>query len=600
MKNSLVAFLALSLFLSSPLFAEVVLDLQEITTGLTQPVFLTHAGDGSGRLFVVEQAGRIRIVTDGILSATPFLDISDRVTSGGERGLLGLAFHRSYEENGFLFVNYTTTEEGELHTFISRFSVSADDPDQADPDSEKVILQFAQPFANHNGGMLAFDAEGLLYISTGDGGSGGDPLNNGQSLDTLLGKILRIDVDGGDPYAIPPTNPFLGVAGAREEIFAFGLRNPWRFSFDRATGRLFAGDVGQGDWEEVDIIRRGGNYGWNQMEGAHCFMPGCNPQDFILPIAEYDHLENDPMPPNQGSVTGGYVYRGTRHPFAGGTYVFGDFVSGKIWALDEQPDSSWERRQLLDTSILISSFGQDEAGELYVLDIRGSIFSLTFEWRQIFVHAGAGQSGPGSFSSIIFLTNPGSQPVTGEMRFFDQDGNPAVVTINDGSATQFPFDLQPASASAFAIASTTSPFFVGWAEVIADRPIQGTLVFVLKEDGFLVPREAGISSSPGSAQFLAPMARSPIDSTSSALALANPNSEAITIELILQDGEGVEIARTERVLPARGQVAFFLEEMAEVGDTFEGTLQAVSEDRFFATLLRTVGGVHSASLPLTR
>jgi glucose/arabinose dehydrogenase len=344
----------------------VVLDLELVVTDLEAPVLVTNAGDGSGRLFVLEQPGRIRVVRDAELQPAPFLDISSRVVWGGEQGLLGLAFHPRFASNGRFFVNYTDLQGD---TVVAEYAVSADDPDVADPDSERVLLGFTQPFANHNGGALAFGPDGYLYVATGDGGSAGDPFGNGQSLDTLLGKLLRIDVnDRGDglEYGIPPDNPFADRDGARAEIWAYGLRNPWRFSFDPATGALWIGDVGQGSWEEIDHVvstKPGLNFGWNITEGDACFQPltGCDRSGITLPVAVYDH--------GQGcSVTGGYVYRGDRWPALFGAYLFADYCSGTIWGLDADARKP-EPSVVLQTNRAFSSFGEDEAGELYVTDL---------------------------------------------------------------------------------------------------------------------------------------------------------------------------------------------------------------------------------------
>ena len=342
--------------------------LQPLAAGLDAPVYLTPAGDGSGRLFVIEQEGTIRIVRDGRLLARPFLDIRRRVIAGGELGLLSVAFHPQYARNGRFFVNYTA-DSGSLRTVIAEYRVSAGDPNVADT-AERVLLEIPQPFRNHNGGLNLFGPDGMLYIGMGDGGSGGDPLNNGQRLDTLLGKLLRIDVDGGSPYRVPPDNPFVGRSGARPEVWAYGLRNPWRFSFDRATGRLFLADVGQNRWEEIDLLERGGNYGWRLMEGAHCFNPetGCNTTGLILPIAEYGRELGC-------SVTGGYVYRGARIRDLVGRYLFSDYCTGRLWSLRES-GGRWVMEELLATGLSVSSFGEDQAGELYVVDHRGTVYQI--------------------------------------------------------------------------------------------------------------------------------------------------------------------------------------------------------------------------------
>ncbi|MDZ7771549.1 MAG: PQQ-dependent sugar dehydrogenase [Balneolaceae bacterium] len=340
-----------------------------------RPVLLTDAGDGSGRLFVVEQRGTIRVFENdpGTSSSRLFLDLRGKVDdSGGEEGLLGLAFHPDYTSNGYFYVNYTAASPA--RSVNSRFTVSSD-PDVANPSSELEILSYAQPFSNHNGGQLTFGPDGLLYIALGDGGSGGDPRGNGQDRTTLLGSILRIDVDGaeeGRNYAIASRNPFVGnEQGYREEIYAWGLRNPWRFSFDAETGRLIAGDVGQSRYEEIDLIESGGNYGWNIMEGNHCYgSQNCDQAGLTPPIWEYAHNGGN------GSVTGGYVYRGEDLPALEGYYIYADFISGRIWALDLSDSDNPENHLLIDSDLNISSFGVDADNELYICAFDGSIYRL--------------------------------------------------------------------------------------------------------------------------------------------------------------------------------------------------------------------------------
>jgi glucose/arabinose dehydrogenase len=335
--------------------------------GLTQPVQVAHAGDGTGTLYVVEQVGRIRTIKNGVLGAAPFLDIGDRVFAGGERGLLGLAFPPGYATKGYFYVNYTRDPDGD--TVVARYRVTPD-PDVADPASEEILLVIDQPFSNHNGGQISFGPDGFLYIGMGDGGSGGDPQGNAQNPATLLGKMLRIDVEGGIfPYAIPPGNPFVGIGGSRGEIWALGLRNPWRFSFDRGTGDLYIGDVGQGSFEEVDFqpasSAGGENYGWNVLEGNSCFGgTTCNPSNFVPPVAVYDHSAG------KCSITGGAVYRGGAYPRMRGIYFYGDFCTGEIFGLTRD-GTSWENTLLLDAPFPISSFGEDEAGNLFVTDYNG-------------------------------------------------------------------------------------------------------------------------------------------------------------------------------------------------------------------------------------
>ncbi len=347
---------------------------EKVSEGFEQPVQLTNAGDGSGRLFVVGRHGTIQILDGESIQQTPFLDIGNLVSTGGsEQGLLGLAFHPGYRNTGRFFVNYTD-RDGD--TVIAEYRVSAEDPDRADPEAVKIVLTYDQPFRNHNGGMVAFGPDGYLYIGTGDGGSGGDPQGNGQKLSVFLGKMLRIDVDSDDPYAVPPDNPFVGESDALPEIWAYGLRNPWRYSFDRETGDLYIADVGQNRIEEVSFqpvgSRGGENYGWNITEGSRCFVPGgnCDKSVLVLPIAEYDHAEGC-------SITGGYVYRGKSETALWGHYVFADYCSGRIWTSVRSADGGWTTTERLVTGLSISSFGEDETGEIYFTDLGGgSVFRI--------------------------------------------------------------------------------------------------------------------------------------------------------------------------------------------------------------------------------
>ncbi|MFQ5864511.1 MAG: PQQ-dependent sugar dehydrogenase [bacterium] len=355
-----------------------------------KPVFLTHSNDGTDRIFVLEQPGRIKVLENNSsvtgAEVDLFLDIRGRVNdSGSEMGLLGLAFHPDFADSGFFYVNYTSGGIFSPKTVISRYSINPNNPNQADPNSEFILLEIPQPFINHNGGMLQFGPDdGYLYIAMGDGGLAGDPDDNGQDLTTLLGAILRIDVDdpsGNLNYGIPPNNPFVGNSqGFREEIWAYGLRNPWRFSIDPVTSELWAGDVGQNKWEEVDLIEKGKNYGWDIMEGFHCFEPpsNCNATGLTLPIVEYGHVDDFGNPVGC-SITGGYIYRGHLRPELIGAYIYGDFCSGNIWML------RYENGQLLADSLLIepefdlaiSSFGVDQQNELYIIDHGGKIYRFS-------------------------------------------------------------------------------------------------------------------------------------------------------------------------------------------------------------------------------
>ena len=390
MKITVLLMASLLLLISYCISPQVVFaeDLPMVTlelmlSGLEDPLGIVDAGDFSGRLFIVLQPGQVVILNNGDVSGTPFLDIRERIRSGGERGLLGLAFHPQYQSNGFFYVNYTDLQG---RTVISRFQVSAD-PNIANNQSEHLLLTIEQPFANHNGGQIQFGHDGFLYVGTGDGGAGGDPQNHAQNLGSLLGKMLRIDVNGDDfptdqerNYVIPATNPFVDNPGAQNEIWAYGLRNPWRFSFDRVTGALFIGDVGQGIWEEINrqspTSAGGENYGWRFMEATHCFDPAdnCARPGLALPIIEYPHNRGDEF--LGCAVIGGYQYRGTAIPQLSGRYIYGDFCSGKIWAARES-NGKWTADLLVDSDRSITSFGEDETGVIYVSDSRtGSILRM--------------------------------------------------------------------------------------------------------------------------------------------------------------------------------------------------------------------------------
>jgi len=347
--------------------------LSKVASGFTSPDYVTSPHDGSSRLFVVEQGGKIKIIQSGKVLGTPFLDISSLVAKGGERGLLGLAFHPNFKSNGLFYIDYTRSNGD---TVIARYKRSSNG-NIADRSSAYPMLTIPQPYANHNGGMLAFGPDGFLYIGMGDGGSSGDPQNRAQNLDSLLGKILRIDVNGGNSqhrYLIPSSNPYVGVAG-RDEVWSYGLRNPWRFSFDHATGDMWIGDVGQDAWEEIDRAKvntsstsrgRGLNYGWHILEGTHCYPlgSGCTRAGKMGPVAEYDH--------GQGcSVTGGYVYRGPDVPALRDRYVFADFCSGRIWTVPRTTGAPATPQLLVDTAFSISSFGEGGAYELFVVDRGG-------------------------------------------------------------------------------------------------------------------------------------------------------------------------------------------------------------------------------------
>lgn len=348
---------------------------ERVGADFVRPLFVTHAGDATGRLFVVQQGGKIEVL-QGETRQT-FLDLTERVSRSAnsqnytEQGLLGLAFHPDYAENGVFFVNYTDRNGTSV---VARYRVDPANPQQALYDSEEILLTVQQPFPNHNGGHMAFGPDGYLYVSLGDGGAAGDPLGAGQNLSLLLGKILRLEVDSEGAYSIPADNPFVNQAGALPEIWSYGVRNVWRFSFDRQTGDMYLGDVGQNQWEEINfqaVGQGGANYGWKAYEASTRYDAGVQAPDATLPIFEYVHGNQ-----NGCSVTGGYVYRGEQLPALNGVYFYGDFCSGRIWA-GWQSAGTWTSQVFQDSGLSISSFGEDEAGELYVVDYNGAIYRLT-------------------------------------------------------------------------------------------------------------------------------------------------------------------------------------------------------------------------------
>lgn len=363
-------FLGTIFFICSQLVATAQgIQLSLLADNLTLPTDMSHAGDGSGRLFILEKSGTVKMWNGSSLST--FLDISSQVYSQDrETSLLGIAFHPDFESNGYFFLNYTTMIGNQLSTRISRLQLSEGNS-IVDPSTESVLLEFAQPYSNHNGGALVFGDDGYLYIATGDGGSSGDPQGNAQNLETYLGKILRIDVNGGNPYSIPPDNPFSNIEGALEEIYAYGLRNPWKITKDRETGEIWVADVGQFAREEINILEAGANYGWKIMEGTTCYnTTSCDMTGLTLPV--YDYARSG----GNCSVTGGYVYRGSNNTFAPGHYIFSDYCSGRIWSLDYNGNNA-TTELLLSSGMSISSFGEDESGELYIADYgNGNLYRI--------------------------------------------------------------------------------------------------------------------------------------------------------------------------------------------------------------------------------
>jgi glucose/arabinose dehydrogenase len=341
--------------------------LVQIASGFDRPVDLDALPDGG--LFVAEQRGVIKIVKNGVVNGAPFLDIHGKVALGGETGVLGFAFHPQYASNRKFYVYYSRNTTN-LQAVFAEYQTTASNPDVADPASERILFTWDQPpLGNHQGGQIAFGPDGMLYIGLGDGGGHGDPNNFGQNTNVLDGKILRINVDAV-PFGIPSDNPFAN-GGGRPEVYAYGFRNPWRFSFDSSTGRLFVGDVGEDRREEVDIVNKGGNYGWSIMEGSLCFKPetGCNQSGLTLPIHDYGRDVG-------GTIIGGFVYRGTAIPQLNGFYVFGDFLSKKLFALREGSDGTWTRFDLISNSGMLTSFGHDAQGELYTVELGGTLSKI--------------------------------------------------------------------------------------------------------------------------------------------------------------------------------------------------------------------------------
>ena len=486
--------------------AQTTIQLITVLTGMNNPVYLTNARDGSNRLFILEQPGRIRILPPGATSPLPtaFLDIVSKISSGGERGLLGLAFHPQYTANRRFFVNYTRTGDGA--TVVSEFKVSASNPNVAETE-ERVLLTVAQPFANHNGGWIDFGPDGFLYIGMGDGGSANDPGNRAQNVEDLLGKMLRIDVntDGTAPYASPATNPFFGPAPGRDEIYATGLRNPFRCSFDRATGKLYAGDVGQNFIEEVSVITLGGNFGWRVFEGTRCTNLGpapCTASNYAAPLLEYDHFTN-----GRCSVTGGYVYRGTRNSLPVGGYVFADFCSGEIFLWNGSSMSL-----MLDTTILISSFGEDETGEIYVVGFGGAVYRIAAAPAATPVSA-ANYRGPrlapesivaafGQNFATATQASPENQPFPTTLagasaRVIDATGTSRLAPLFFVSPNQINFQLPPGTAlgnGAIAFTNTNGAISGGNVNIVnvapglftasaSGRGIAAALVLRVKADG---------------------------------------------------------------------------------------------------------------------
>jgi glucose/arabinose dehydrogenase len=596
MKRSLSSLLVLGLLIaaSEPGSAQSV-SLRPVASGLASPVLATHAGDGSGRLFILEQPGRIRIIRSGQLLQQPFLDIRSKIDSGGERGLLGLVFHPNFQENRRFFVNYTRTTGGQLGTVVAEYRASAGNPDSADSE-EKIILEFDQPFSNHNAGHLAFGPDGFLYIATGDGGSGGDPEGNAQNLGTLLGKILRIDVDSTVPYDSPPDNPLAGQEGARPEIWAYGLRNPWRFSFDRLTDQLFAADVGQSNREEINIIVRGGNYGWNIREGNNCFPPSvadCRAAGLVPPIFEYAHSDGR-------SVTGGHVYRGqsTGSPLWG-SYVFGDFVSGTVWALSRNEAGEWTRQEILRSGRAISSFGEDEKGELYLVGHGGTVEQIRFPSRLILAQAADGPAGAGQLRTAVVLVNGTDTLVEAEVRFWRPDGQAGSLPFETVGNSPVSVSI-PARSSQIIRTAPGQGLVTGWLEVVTDGPLAASLLYGIYDSQGAPLGEAGVDAAVPAQRLTALVARDLDLGLDTAIAIVNASAERpVEVSVRLENTNGQLVGEEVFTLAPRQQRSRFVDELVPgVPAAFEGSLIVSAQGELGAVSLRTVDGLMLSSLPL--
>jgi len=520
-----------------------------LTDGLSAPVYLTNAHDGSNRLFIVERPGYIRVLQPGSVTPTLFMDISAKVLSGGEQGLLGLAFHPGFPTNRHFYVDYTRKPDGA--TVIAEYAVSAGDPNIAAAE-ERVLLSIPQPYANHNGGMVEFGPDGFLYIGMGDGGSGNDPGNRAQNSQELLGKILRIDVDrkdAGKEYSSPTNNPFFGTTSGREEIYALGLRNPWRYSFDRITGKLFVGDVGQDQVEEVDAVTLGGNYGWRVFEGDRCtnLDPAqCSSTGFIPPTVEYTH--------DQGrcSITGGYVYRGKRSSLPYGSYVFADYCTGEIFLLNDGNQSL-----LLNSGLNISSFGEDESGEIYVVGLGGTIHRIVQQNapQQITyviprLVSTSGRSGGADEYTGIAVANPASDAADLRLTAYDRTG--AVVSA-DNITNPLSLTLPGGRQLALLDAQIFGPGLhsresLGWVKLESSRDVAPVFLNLSSE---LTSMDGTEVQSGTSGSLVLPELG---DQESTEIQVDNPDPGSAQVSVKLINGEGLQVASVNRTLPGFGSL----------------------------------------------
>lgn len=597
MKKSFQLLLAVCA-MQAILLAGTIVRLQEVATDLTRPVQVTHAGDGSGRIFVIELRGSIRIVENDQLQQGFFLDLTPRVLMDGEGGLLSMAFHPNFSENRRFFCFYVTGALDDREIVVEEFQVSENNPNFA-PAAGTELLRFQHPDRIHFGGQLAFGPDGFLYISVGDGGppEGGPPGARAQDLTSLHGKILRIDVDSEEPYAIPSMNPFVGIEQARGEIYAFGFRNPWRFSFDRMTGQLLVGDVGENRFEEINRVRRGGNYGWNLLEGPECFIPSglpCpNPEVFESPLFAYPQTSEFGR-----AVTGGFVYRGSQPGAVFGNYVFADFVSGRVWLLEEGPEV-WTERELGRFDRLIPGMGEDEDGELYLADFNGgNVFRLEFLWRGVLAQVADGGSANLRIFSRIEILNASSQPAEAAVRFLNSDGGPLSLEIDGAEVSEVALTLEGGQLQVLETSGREGDLKGGWVEILAVQPLNAYLSIGLIGPSDLTFADAGFLTSPPSKRQRIPVVFSQEDGAGTALAVVNPAlSEDALVRFTLRDSNGDAIDASEVELTARRHFSAFIQELFSVPESFEGVLEMESDHDLAVTVLRTRNGIALFHVP---
>lgn len=576
-------------------------ELVEVVSNFERPVQLTHAGDGSNRLFVVERPGEIDIIDQGEVLPEPFLDIRSSVTEEGEGGLVSMAFHPRYETNGRFYVVYLTGADEDLRLRLEEYLVSSD-PMRAEPDSARVILEIPQARTMHLGGQLAFGPEDYLYLSVGDGGPTGNPEQEPQDLTNLRGKILRIDVDRGDPYGIPPTNPFVGDPDALDEIYAYGFRNPWRFSFDRGSGRMFVGDVGESGWEEIDLVIRGGNYGWSIAEGDHCFSPvgpECDLDQFVRPIFEYSHEEDVGR-----CVLGGFVNRGPEDTDLFGKYLFADCASGKVWWLEEEA-TGWVRRELTQGNPLLTALGEDEEGRLYLLTLRGEVFRLAFSRREVFAHVVDATLNGGVFHSEFHISNPGAEPVEITFRFHSDDERELPLGESEMPAEDATFTVEPQSTRVIRTAGLADPAVTGWIEILSDHFVDVNQVWRLFDPSGSPLAEAGVSPAELSKTFIAPARVDPGQGVSAAIAMANPSQQDL-VQVTLQylvPGPGVTppdllIDEVSFDLQPGQRRAAFLQEIIDLpAGPLTGTVKIEATHEIVGTIFETRNGLFLFEAP---